>query len=169
MLRGAILVGCLCALVDVSNRTAKAQQGDQPKTVAIDVATPAAVIRGQKIRQALGEPTTLDFKESPLSDIVAFLKDMHKIEIQLDLKALEDASIAADVPITQKVSDVSLRSALRLMLGAIDLTYVVKDEVLLITTPEKASEALVIKIYPVGDLASPGGALRGGENFRQLV
>ena len=33
-----------------------------------------------------------------------------------------------------------------------DLTYVIKNEVLMITTPEKAGNELVTKVYPVADL-----------------
>ena len=44
---------------------------------------------------------------------------------------------------------------MRLMLGALELTYVIKDEVLLITTKEKADAELVTKAYPVADLVIP--------------
>ena len=35
-----------------------------------------------------------------------------------------------------------------------ELTYIIKDEVLLITTPDIASEELTTKLYPVGDLVA---------------
>ena len=38
------------------------------------------------------------------------------------------------------------------MLRDMELTYIIKDEVLLITTPEKAESELVTKVYPVADL-----------------
>jgi hypothetical protein len=38
------------------------------------------------------------------------------------------------------------------MLRELDLTYVVRDEVLLITTPEEAEAHQVIRVYQVGDL-----------------
>ena len=50
----------------------------------------------------------------------------------------------------------SRSAALRLMLSALDLTYVVENEVLLITTPDKASNKLTTKVYPVGDLLAAG-------------
>ena len=40
---------------------------------------------------------------------------MHKIEIQLDTKALGDVSIGTDTPVTKNLKGVSLRSALRMM------------------------------------------------------
>ena len=83
-------------------------------------------------------------------DVIDYLKDLHGIEIQLDSKALEDAGIGTDTPVTRKLKGISLRSALRLMLGALDLTYIIKDEVLLITTTEEADTELVTKVYPGG-------------------
>ena len=67
---------------------------------------------------------------------------------------------------TKNISGISLRSALRLLLGDIDLTYLIKDEVMKITTKEKAAENMIIKVYPVGDLVMPlnsmGGGMMGG-------
>ena len=47
------------------------------------------------------------------------------------------------------------------MLGAMDLTYIIKDEVLLITTKEKADTELVTKAYPVADLVIPIRSMHG--------
>ena len=51
-----------------------------------------------------------------------------------------------------------------------ELTYMIKNEVLLITTPDIASEELTVKVYPVADLVLPipqglgmmGGMMGGG-------
>ena len=48
-----------------------------------------------------------------------------------------------------------MKSALRLMLRMVGLTYVIKDDVLLITTPEQAESELETRVYPVGDLVIP--------------
>ena len=108
-----------------------------------------------RIRKALDEPTSIEFVEAPLTDVVDYLKDLHNIEIQIDTKALEDASIGGDTPVTRNLKGITLKSALRLMLGGMDLTYVIKNEVLMITTPEKAGNELVTKVYPVADLVIP--------------
>ncbi len=97
-----------------------------------------------------------------MQDAVDYLKDLHSIEIQLDTKALEEAGIGSDTPVTRTLKGISLRSALRLMLGAMDLTYVIKDEVLLITTTDVASNELVTKAYPVADLVIPIRSMMGG-------
>jgi hypothetical protein len=89
----------------------------------------------------------VDFTETPLRDVIARLKQELGIPIQLDMKALEDAGVDRDTPVTKDLSGISLRSALRLLLGDIDLTYLIKDEVLLITTKDKAGENLFIRCY----------------------
>ena len=126
-----------------------------------------------RIRKALDQPTSVEFVEAPLTDVVDYLKDLHNIEIQIDTKSLEDASIGPDTPVTTNLKGITLKSALRLMLGGMDLTYVIKNEVLMITTPEKAGNELVTKVYPVADLVIPiqqtrmaggFGGLGGGMN-----
>ncbi len=43
----------------------------------------------------------------------------------------------------------------RLVLRDLDLTYVIRDEVLMITTPEEAELELSTKVHPVADLVIP--------------
>jgi hypothetical protein len=105
-----------------------------------------------KIRQELRKPTKMDFTETPLQDLVQYLKDLHHVEIQLDSKALEDKSIGSDSPITRRLDGVSLASGLKLVLRDLDLTYVVRDGVLLITTQAAARRMLELRVYNVGEL-----------------
>ncbi|MFZ5833525.1 MAG: hypothetical protein ACOY3P_25850, partial [Planctomycetota bacterium] len=109
----------------------------------------------KRITEQLNSPTKLEFIETPLVDVVNFLEDLHKIQIELDKRALAAVAISTDTPISTSLQGISLRSALRLMLRDLDLTYVIKDEVLYITTPEEANAELVTKVYPVADLVLP--------------
>ena len=95
----------------------------------------------KKINDALKSPTQLEFIETPLQDVIDYLKDYHGIEIQLDKKSLDEMSIGTDTPVTKNLKGISLRSALRLMLRELGLTYVIQDEVLLITTPKRPKPA----------------------------
>jgi hypothetical protein len=104
------------------------------------------------IEKALTEPTQLEFVEAPLSDVIEFLKDHYRIEIQVDKKALDDASIGIDTPITINLRGVSFRSGLKLLLHPLNLTWTIQDEVLLITTPEQAETLMTTKVLDVSDL-----------------
>jgi hypothetical protein len=117
----------------------------------------------ERIYSALNDDTRFDFIETPLDQAIQFLRDAHEIPIELDKKALDQAGVGTDTPITRTLKGVSLRSGLRMLLKDHDLTYTVKDEVLLITTKEEVDANLVTKVYPVGDLVIPINA-GGGVN-----
>ena len=136
------------------------------KYKSVDLGNPGSAEK--KLYDALDQMVDdLNFQETPLRDVINQLKDKYDIPILADKKAFEDAGLDLDTTvITQNVSGISLRSALRLLLGDIDLTYLIKDEVMLITTKDKAAENLVIKVYPVGDLVMPLSAGGGVNPFQ---
>ncbi len=111
----------------------------------------------KKIEEALKQPTQIEFVETPLKDVVDYLKDLHKIEIQLDTAALKEAGVDESTQVTRNIKGISLRSALKLMLDDLQLKYVIHNEVLLITSPAKAEsdEYMTTKVYPVADLVLP--------------
>jgi hypothetical protein len=137
------------------------------KYASVDLSTPKG--SEEKILSALRDKTEIEFLETPLAEVVDYLKDFHGIEIQLDRRALEDVGIGEDTPVTRNLKGISLRSALRLILRDLELTYVLENEVLLITTPEVAELNLTTRAYPVDSLVIPipdartlgGGALGG--------
>ncbi len=85
-------------------------------------------------------------------DLVDHLKKYHKIEIQLDNKAMDESGIGTDTPVTKSLKGVNLKAALRLLLHELNMTYVVENDVLLLTTNEAAETKLATRIYPVGDI-----------------
>ncbi len=109
----------------------------------------------EQIGEALSKPLHslgLEFQGAPLSQVVGFLRDEYDIEVQLDMTALDDLGISPDDPIDVNLRNISLGSALRIMLKQLDLTTIVSDEVLLITSEEAALTRLTVAVYPVGDL-----------------
>lgn len=123
-----------------------------------------------KIFAAFREPTSFDFVDQPWTDVVEFLSQHHKLPIQLDSRALSANGVGSDTPITDRFNGISLRSALRLMLDQADLTYVVRNEVLLITTRTEAENMLECRIYPVRDLVTRNSdlAVCGGDPRRGM-
>ena len=96
----------------------------------------------KKILQALNELTTFSFEYTPLEDIIAEIKDMHHIEVQFDGAAFKDEMISSEeVTFDINISGVTLRSALNRMLKSKNLSYIIEDECLLITTKTKADES----------------------------
>jgi hypothetical protein len=119
--------------------------------------------RERRIFEELGNVTIVQFDETPLQDVVDTLSDQHGIDIIIDRRALTDAAIPTDIGVTANLNGVTLRSALRIMLGELDLSFMIRNEVLQITTTEVTEENLITKVYPVGDLVIPilGGGMGG--------
>ena len=109
----------------------------------------------QTSRRALDQPTTVEFLDLPLEDAITFLKEYHNINIYIDKATLTDEGVAIDQPVTLKLAGVTLRSVLKLLLEPVQLTYVIEDEVMKITTSSKAGEKLQTRVYPVADLVIP--------------
>jgi hypothetical protein len=107
-----------------------------------------------KINAALASITEIHCDNTKFSEVIETLKKRHKIEIQLDAAALKDGGFDENTPITKHNSGLTLRSALRLILNELRLKFVIQNEVLLITTPEKAEseEYMTTRIYFVKDL-----------------
>lgn len=109
----------------------------------------------EKIRKSLTRPITVDFRETPLDQITKFVQDFAGINVVLDQVGLDEAGVDSEEPVSLQLEDIPLKSALKLMLGPLELAYLIKDDVLLITSKERAESLLVTKVYPVADLVIP--------------
>ena len=118
--------------------------------------------------------TEVHFTDIPLKDALDSLEELHHIEIWSDPKVLSEEGLSTDTTVTLVLSGITLRSALRLLLEPLLLTYVIEDEVLKITTITAANEKLTTRVDPVADFLVPivspqlgcgvveGGSLGGG-------
>jgi len=98
-------------------------------------------LKNSRIMWRLRDEAQLEFIATPLEDVMVFLEARHGISIGIDRTALSAAGIRPDVRCTINVKGVPLASALQKLLGDVDLTYVVEDEGIVITTPKNASSA----------------------------
>lgn len=126
------------------------------------------------IDEALAKPIDLDVANMPLLDLAKKLSQERGFPVLLDAKALEEAGAMADAPFTGSVRGVSLASALEHILRQPALTWTVRDEALVITTPEEAEKTdLRLRVYPVASLvdsaAGSGAAAQEEASARELV
>ena len=70
------------------------------------------------------------------------------IPIWIDKKALDDVGIGTDTPVTINLAGITLRSGLKIMLKELELTYVISDEVLKITTPKRPTTSCSRRSIP---------------------
>ncbi len=122
-------------------------------------------VNEERIMNALKDNTSIEFVDTPLKDAIDYLAQLHRITIILEDNALSEEGIPTDEPINLVLSGVSLRSAMKIMLEKLGLTWVVEDEVMKITTQTAADEKSTTRVYPVADLVIPlriqGGGMGG--------
>jgi hypothetical protein len=130
----------------------------------------------QRISEALDQPVDFDIQPQGLKEALEFIATRYAIPIVPDQKALEDANVDLSNEVHGNYPGIKLRNLFKLLLEQMSqpLTYVIEDEVLKITTVDKANEKLSIRMYPVGDLimgpqqlqalagAGAGGGVGGG-------
>jgi type II secretory pathway component GspD/PulD (secretin)/tetratricopeptide (TPR) repeat protein len=107
------------------------------------------------IERQLASPINISFDNTPLRQVLDELRDVHGINIDRDEQAMQQNGISIDSPISIKLNQISLKSALNLILHKVRMTYVIRDEVLMITTEENAKGKLKTVNYPVADLVIP--------------
>jgi hypothetical protein len=132
-------------------KIAKIEAKQSPGKVKRPVEKKQVKIHGGEaaIRKGLAETTSLEFIETPLHDVIAYLRDVTRTEIVLDRAALKRAGIRDNAPVSANQKRVTLREALDLLLEPLKLTWDVKHEVILITTEVERENNLVAVVYRV--------------------
>lgn len=131
-----------------------------------------------KLREALNQNTELDFVDTPVSDVVLYLNDLHNLSITLDKNAFKEGVGAKEegmVQISCNHTGISLAAALQAIMDLHPrVSFVVRDYGLLVTAKGKEpAGAMTVSDFvkrqpapgPFGGviLHSPGGA--GGGQF----
>ena len=130
--------------------------GEEPKQTVYLLGEDKATA---EIRRLLDHPFTAEFKDASLKEVLESISEQTKIPIVIDTKALEDFGIDASVPITEEFADTPLHFVLVRILNEHEVTYIIRDEVLVITTPEQSEAQQIIGLYPVRDLVQQGESL----------
>ena len=109
-----------------------------------------------EIEKSLRTPVSLKFQDAPLSEVMDHLKTLAGVNIHLDPRGLAAEGVTTDMPVNIDLSEpISLRSALNLILEPLHLSYVVKNEVLNVTSEQLRDGEVYTVTYNVGDLVMP--------------
>lgn len=93
----------------------------------------------EKIKKALDSTQTFEYKDQNLNDIITSLGEHYKIPIVLDKAMIANGGLLPeDLNVTISLKNVKFRTALRNMLVGFNLTYVIADGALVITSEELA-------------------------------
>jgi type II secretory pathway component GspD/PulD (secretin) len=117
--------------------------------------TPHKSTAVREIESKLDLPVILNFTNAPLRQVIADLRVTQGINIVPDLLALQQENISLERPVTVQLENIALKSALNIVLRQLDLTWVIRDDVLQITTKAHAKGKLVQKTYLIADLITP--------------
>ncbi len=124
-----------------------------------------------QIELNLDKPITVEFNQTPLSEVVESLREKTQLPFSWDTASLTAEQVSTALPITEKLGSVSARNALHLILDKAGLSFVIEYDTIRITTLKKAKGRLVTKVFSVADLVTPipNFALPDYANFDKLI
>ena len=139
------LLGLGIILFAVDPQTTCAQ--NSPVTVPVAESKPTELsVAGKRIRAVLASKISLSAKHAQLSEVLRIIDEHSDITISTDQQALRGLE---HQPITVEARDVRLSAALGLLLKKPRLTYVIRDDALVITSVKTAAEHQRIKLIAV--------------------
>ena len=94
---------------------------------------------------------SVDFTNTTLEEAINFLRDYTNINIVVDAEVYK-AQSEDQLKVTLKVKDLLLKSVLKLMLSARELTAMYKEGVILVVPKGKIDKSVTLQLYDVRDL-----------------
>lgn len=118
---------------------------------------PLLSVDEDRIQQALARPVSFDIRQMSLEAACEFLSALGGVpNIIFDQPALEEEGITPQTSVTFRVHDLPLGLALHEMLRPLNLTTLVMNDVVLITSRLCCDCELVHRVYCVADLLDAG-------------
>ncbi|WP_442482112.1 hypothetical protein [Aeoliella sp. SH292] len=109
-----------------------------------------------EIEASLRKPVLMRYQNEPLAAVIEDLSKATGVNMVLDLRGLNQEGVSSDTRVSLNVnSEISLKSALNLILEPLHLSYVVKDEVLKVTSEQLKNGEIYTNVYDVADLVIP--------------
>lgn len=109
-----------------------------------------------EIEKRLRSHVSLQYTDAPLSSVLEHLAKLADVNLHLDPQGMAEEGVTTDTPVTIELrNEIMLKSALNLILEPLHLSYVIKDEVLKITSEGMRDEQVYQQIYNVADLVIP--------------
>jgi len=109
-----------------------------------------------EIQQKLKTPVSVQFESQPLARVIDQLGRLAGVNFYMDPQGLAEQGVSTDTPVTIDLrQEIKLESALNLILQPLHLSYVIKDEVLKITSEQYKNIQVYTKTYNVADLVIP--------------
>ena len=104
----------------------------------------------------LKKEISLNFADTPLTDVLEYLCREQECPCLLDAVAVEEAGLLVDEPVNFIVEKIRVDQALDLMLRAFELAWYIEDGILHVTTIEVANEILTNRSYDLAPFRAAG-------------
>lgn len=113
-----------------------------------------------RTRELLGQvQQQFDFQDIELENVFVYLQDVSQVNLVVNWNALEQAGILRDTPVTLRLSNVSVETALKEILAVVGsivpLDYVIDEGVVRISTQDNLATNVFTKVYQIRDLIHP--------------
>jgi general secretion pathway protein D len=109
-----------------------------------------------EIQNTLKKPVDVNFNNRPLKEVLDTLASLSGVNIYADPQGLAAEGVTSDTPVNITLTkEVSLESALNLILEPLRLSYVIQNEVLRITSEQLRDSNVHPRVYNVADLVIP--------------
>ena len=153
------IVGLLATLREAKKRQEKTPGGGSIM-VCNNKLEEAAYYR---IRDALEKPQIFKYDDQRLREIIEFMEKKTGLNFQFDETALKETGISDHDSLNINMRGLPARVALKSLLEPLKCNYIIRDEIVLITTKEVTDGLLETRIYPVADLLQAGELFDEGE------
>ena len=109
-----------------------------------------------QIQQRLQTKVLPRYTNMPLTEVVQSLSELTGVNIYLDPRGLGQEGVRSETPVSLELGqEISLESALNLILEPLHLTYMIKNEVLKVTSDQIRDGEIEPRVYNVADLVVP--------------
>ena len=92
-----------------------------------------------------------------LKEVLDTLADKLNVPFYIDERALMEVGLDTNTPVNINLTNVKAVVAMRLLMNSLSLTWVIRDDLVLVTTFEAAEEELVLRVYPCLDFLESVG------------
>jgi hypothetical protein len=143
-----------------------------PEAKSATKVTRSVVGGDNALEERLSRRLTVDFVDTPLSDVLGFLAETSEVQMFVNRRAFADEGLELDEQITISLRDVRLDLLLDLVLDQATsggATYVERDGILIISTVAMLDGATEVRVYNCRDLLAlempktAGSAAAGAE------
>jgi len=113
-----------------------------------------SVYGSERVEQTLQRRGAFEFKEVSIKAALDQIAAQYQIDVFVDKKSLSDAGKDLEEKVTCQLRDASVYEVLKTVLDQFELTFIVEDSVVKVTTEEEARQIMSTRVFIVGDLVN---------------